>query len=111
MANIHMDDQDRTIVATCAYCGRWRDSLGEWVTPPKMVEVLIETKIIELSHTYCPPCLRDHAETMGGRIALEIADKQEAKRQLRPYLPNDFVHNLIQSFCTPVANAEPSALA
>ena len=112
MASIYMDQGNQTIVATCAFCGRWRDSLGEWHTPPSMVAVMVEQKIIELSHTYCPPCLREHSDSLGGpRIADKIADAQEAKRQMRPHDPDDLVHNLIQSLCTPVANAQSRASA
>lgn len=111
MANVYLDQGFHTIVATCAFCGRWRDSVGDWHTPPTMVEVMIEQKIIRLTHTYCPPCLRDNASTMGGHIAMEIADEAETRHQLFPRDPNDVVYNLIQTLCTPVANAQSLAKA
>ncbi len=99
MASVYMDQAIQTIVATCAFCGRWRDSLGEWHTPPSMVEVMVEMKIIELSHTYCPPCLREHSSSLGGpRITDRIADREEARQQMRPHDPNDIVHGLVEMF-------------
>ncbi len=109
MANVIINDRYHNIVAVCAFCGRWRDSLGLWVTPPSMVEVMIEKKIIQLTHGYCPPCLRENASTMGGHIAMKIADEAEARHQLFPRDPADVVYNLIQTLCTPVANAQSLA--
>ncbi len=92
MVNVFISEEFHRIVTACAFCGRWRDSLGLWVTPPPVVEVMVEMKIIELSHTYCAPCLRTNASTLGGQIAYEVADEQEAKQQMQPHDPRDLAH-------------------
>lgn len=94
MANVYIDDQDHYIVAACALCGRWRDALGEWITPPNLVTPMLDSKIIELTHGYCADCLREHNASLGGKIAIGIADRLEACMQLRPHDPDDFVYNL-----------------
>lgn len=67
---------DRIIIATCAFCGRWRDSLHRWWNPPPMVSIQEELRIIDLSHTYCPDCMREN-DKMLGQIGRELADKED----------------------------------
>ncbi len=100
-----MDNNDiyingKYIVAVCAFCGRWRDSLDDWNEPPEIVSPMVEMEIIQLSHTYCQPCLREHSDHLGGHIAISIADRLDAKCDAlvgTPYDVNDIVHNLMQA--------------
>ncbi len=92
--------QVNAIVAVCAFCGRWRDSLDQWHIPPQVVHPLVDLRLIELSHTYCPSCLRENSKLLGPH-AIEIADTFEAKAQLKigqEHDPDDLVWNLITAY-------------
>jgi hypothetical protein len=90
-------DGDKILVSVCAFCDRWRDSLLEWIDPPEIVSPMAELGIIDLSHTYCPPCLRENSAFLGG-YGESIADTEEAKADAmkgQDYAPDDFVHNAL----------------
>ncbi len=92
------------IVSVCAFCGRWRDSCYQWITPPKIVEPLIDADIIGLSHTYCVDCLRAEAFEAAKKTDIrqrdmysKMADREDARakeREGEEYQPGDIVHNL-----------------
>ena len=92
--------QVNAIVAVCAFCGRWRDSLDQWHVPPTVVHPLVDLRIIDLTHTYCPACLRENTQTLGPH-ATEIADRKDAEAEAKigqDHDPDDLVWNLITAY-------------
>ena len=94
-------NETKWIVAVCSICGRWRDSIYQWITPPRVVEALVDAEIIGLSHTYCADCLRAEANKQSERRYCDLYNKQADREDQRAkahegqdYQPGDFVHNL-----------------
>ncbi len=89
------------IVAVCSFCGRWRDSCHQWITPPTIVEALVDAGIIGLSHTYCVACLREQSQKEPDKrhqkLYSKMADREDTRAKEckgEEYQSGDIVHNL-----------------
>ena len=98
---VEVYNETKWIVAVCAICGRWRDSVYQWITPPQVVEALVDAEIIGLSHTYCVDCLRVQAQQQTEQRYCDLynnnADREDVRakeREGQDYQPGDIVHNL-----------------
>ncbi len=94
-------NEAKWIVAVCSFCGRWRDSVYQWIAPPKVVEALVDAEIIGLSHTYCVDCLRVQAEKQTEQRYCDLYNKQADREDVRAkeakshgFQPGDIVNNL-----------------
>lgn len=86
----------RYIVAVCAFCGRWRDSLDRWWEPPKVVEVETNLSLLDLmdridpTHTYCADCLRENSDSHFRGMGYRLADREDARaRHLTKTKPDE----------------------
>ncbi len=98
---VNIYNEVKWIVAVCAMCGRWRDSCYEWITPPKVVDVLVEVGIIGISHTSCADCFRVQAQQQTDQRYCDLYnnnadrdDERAKERKGEDYQPGDIVHNL-----------------
>ena len=99
--NVGVYHETKWLVAMCAMCGRWRDSRYQWITPPKVVDVLVEVGIIGISHTSCADCYRVQAQQQTDQRRCDLynnnADREDERaleREGEEYQPGDIVHNL-----------------
>lgn len=98
---VEVYNETKWIVAVCSVCGRWRDSCYEWNIPPNVVEALVDSEIIGLSHTYCGDCLRVQAQKQTEERYCDLyntqADREDVRAKeakARGFQPGDIVHNL-----------------